>query len=266
MQIRRYLTGIIVVTFLTALCNGSAAYESLRPVRNLKWDMFHVPGGISSDPNIKIDWDHSDGEPLYYFVLFDTNPEHTFQYPEAARYDFIIWTGITSWEIAEAVPDDVAYYFHVAADDNGGVIGPTTTVGPFRIDTREEGISFESEHALQPGTPIYIKMTDFSLNDHAPGVHDVYIGKVRQCRRVRNNCAYRTSVQYMARGHICSGRNVHKSELMSCDLCGKKTPWQEVHETDDSLYLCLDCFKHLGKLIDGKIKECVTRFMDGNVI
>jgi len=52
----------------------------------------------------------------------------------------------------------------------------------------------------------------------------------------------------------------------SCNLCGEKIPPGEIHETDDLVRLCNNCFKYIEALPDGKIKESIKEFLRGNTI
>lgn len=125
----------MVIIGMIVLGAGSAAGENFGPVRNLEVTTWHFPDMVTSESEIKMEWEHCDGEPAYYLVQFDTNPEHTFQYPEANDADYTPWTKTTSPDLSELNPDDEEFYFHVAANDAISEIGPTTTAGPFRIDT-----------------------------------------------------------------------------------------------------------------------------------
>jgi hypothetical protein len=40
----------------------------------------------------------------------------------------------------------------------------------------------------------------------------------------------------------------------------------EIHETDDFVWLCINCVKYIEALPDGKIKESIKEFLAGNVI
>ncbi|MDM8526065.1 hypothetical protein QUF80_22045 [Desulfococcaceae bacterium HSG8] len=51
---------------------------------------------------------------------------------------------------------------------------------------------------------------------------------------------------------------------ISCDLCGKNGGG-ELYKTDKFVYLCPFCFKHLDSS-GGKIRQCVERWLEGNVI
>ncbi|MDM8550988.1 PilZ domain-containing protein [Desulfobacterales bacterium HSG2] len=130
----------------------------------------------------------------------------------------------------------------------------------------EGGMYFESNYALPAGSPVYIKTINFSADDYMPGAYRAYVAQVRWCRKNTNASGFGTGVQYMARGYIINGTRPHQPELVRCDLCGERTPSEDAHETDDSMHLCLNCFKHLGALIDGKIKKSIIRFVSGNVI
>ncbi len=128
----------------------------------------------------------------------------------------------------------------------------------------EGGMYFETEDALMIGAPVYIRMINFSPEAYTPGSHKAFVAQVRWCRKIPETSVFGAGVQYMAKAHL-NGIDMD-SETSLCDLCGENTALTEIHETNDALGLCLDCFKRLGGLIDGKIKECIMRFATGNVI
>ena len=59
--------------------------------------------------------------------------------------------------------------------------------------------------------------------------------------------------------------NVHGLSC-SCDLCGEKVASEEIHENEDFVCLCINCFNYLKELPEGKIKESIKEFLIGNVI
>ena len=124
------------------------------------------------------------------------------------------------------------------------------------------GMYFESNDVLPEGIPIYIKVINFSPDNYIPGAYRAYIAQVRWCRK-NNASGFGAGVQYVARGYIT---NEHQATRIQCDLCGEKISSGEIHETDDAMLMCLNCFKHFGTLIDGKIKKSIVRFVNGNVI
>ncbi|MCP4112285.1 MAG: PilZ domain-containing protein [Desulfobacteraceae bacterium] len=118
------------------------------------------------------------------------------------------------------------------------------------------GMYFESASTLPQYAPVYIKILN---SEHDPDAFRVYMGQVRWCKKRQGASFYGTGVKYIAIGHIA------KKQDFSCELCDRNS-LRELHSTEDLLFLCLDCFKHLGWLPKGKIKESIMRFMIGNVI
>jgi len=127
------------------------------------------------------------------------------------------------------------------------------------------GMYFETDYMLDQDSHIYIKMINFSPDTYTPGAYKAYMAKVVWCRKTGKKPIYGAGVRYVASGHIPHGRDIH-GLTHSCDLCGHKTSPAEIHETDDSLHLCPDCFRHLGRVIDGKIRDSVLKFISGNVL
>ena len=51
-----------------------------------------------------------------------------------------------------------------------------------------------------------------------------------------------------------------------CDLCDKKTPFEDIHRTKEHVHLCPDCHKHISAMPEGKIKDSIMRFLMRNII
>jgi hypothetical protein len=68
-----------------------------------------------------------------YYYLFDNNSKHTFTDINTSGIPFGNYYDTSSTNYTNV--DDKAYYFHIAAEDTLENIGPTSTLGPFRIDT-----------------------------------------------------------------------------------------------------------------------------------
>ena len=129
----RHISDIVIsVTLMIMLFIVPAVAQNVGEVPDIR-----SPGHGSDIPSkvsrIDIIYDIPEGDPYGYFVLFDTNPGHTFDglNPDG---EYVTRRSFTSPDFAEFQPDDVAYYFHIAAADGKGEIGPTVTAGPYRID------------------------------------------------------------------------------------------------------------------------------------
>lgn len=104
------------------------------------------------------------------------------------------------------------------------------------------------------------------LND-GPEAYKSYQTEVNWYRDIAegDGSCYGAGVQYVVKSHtVCEG-NVCESRY-SCDLCGENTIYGEIHEKEDFIYLCSDCFKQLEALPNGKIKESIEDFLIGNFI
>ncbi len=121
----------LIVIFLFRLCSGPASGTEAVPNVDSLMHFINIPSRVS---RIKMTWDVPGGNPRGYFVLFDTEPDHTYAGPDPAGASHTAGTGF-SQDFADSAPDDVAYYFHIAAKYGEEEIGPVTTAGPYRIDT-----------------------------------------------------------------------------------------------------------------------------------
>jgi len=121
-------------------------------------------------------------------------------------------------------------------------------------NSSEGGMYFESDHDLHPGSEICIKITDYSSNDHCPEARDGYRGEVMWCRKI-----------FKEDGTSCYGVGV-RFIVNVCDKCGEKVSFTEIHRTEDLIFLCPSCLKHLETLPDEKIKETVANYLLGNVL
>ncbi len=151
MKIMRHMPIIVLAAFLPLLCDGvsgaqdvglarnpgsgrSLISQDVGLVRNLK-SASHSPGDLPSpDHMISVQWEQAEGDPRLYFVRFDTDPDYTFDDLNTVGAYRIRWPLRYLWTPMESEPDDVAYYFHIAAGDKEWTPGLTTTMGPFRID------------------------------------------------------------------------------------------------------------------------------------
>ncbi|HHC25724.1 MAG TPA: hypothetical protein ENK58_10020 [Desulfobacterales bacterium] len=129
----RHISDIVIsATLMLMLFSGPAAAQNVGEVPDIQ-----SPGHNSEIPSrvsrTDVTWGIPEGDPYGYFVLFNTNPGHTFDglNPDG---EHVTRRSFTSPDFATSRPDDVAYYFHIAAADGKGEIGSTVTAGPYRID------------------------------------------------------------------------------------------------------------------------------------
>ncbi|QTA89487.1 PilZ domain-containing protein [Desulfonema magnum] len=125
------------------------------------------------------------------------------------------------------------------------------------------GMYFETSESLYPQLSLYIKMINFSPDSYSPGLYKVFMANVVWCRKIADTPVYGVGVRHLVRGHIIKHENTHGAGD-SCDLCGKRN-FKEIHKTEDALYFCRNCFKHMGGMTQGKTNENMLKFMVGNL-
>ncbi|MDM8526532.1 PilZ domain-containing protein, partial [Desulfococcaceae bacterium HSG8] len=120
------------------------------------------------------------------------------------------------------------------------------------LNTSEGGMYFESGHDLHPGSEICIKMRDYSPDTHGPEACDGYRAEVMWCRKIfkGDTTCYGVGVRFIV--------NV-------CDKCGEKVAYNDIHKTDNFVFLCSNCFKYVDNLSDEN-KKRVEDYLIGNVI
>jgi len=73
-----------------------------------------------------------------------------------------------------------------------------------------------------------------------------------------------TGVQLIAQRYDFAAPFLNTME--KCDLCGSAIPAAKISSTEEAFRLCPGCRRRLDALPEGKIKDCINRFIDGNVI
>lgn len=127
----RWLIFVMVMTFF--FMADSVAARGPGPVRNPKSATHHldIPAHYFQ---IEITWDPPDsGDAAGYFWRFDSDPDYTFDALNTADAFHTSDTKVTSQNFIKSEADYITYYFHIAAFDSDGEIGPTTIVGPYFI-------------------------------------------------------------------------------------------------------------------------------------
>ena len=129
------------------------------------------------------------------------------------------------------------------------------------------GMYFESDHAIKQKSDICIKMVNYTPDTPSPEAYKAYRAKVKWCKKIDKSetACYGIGIQFLAKSHTVYGGNVH-GLTCSCDLCGEKVASEEIHENEDLVCLCINCFNYLEELPESKIKESIKEFLIGNVI
>ena len=128
-----------------------------------------------------------------------------------------------------------------------------------------DGMSFRSECPVPMEKHLYIRMKDLTPETFISGAFQACVARVSSCEKVvdDNTEIYDVAVKFLTNGLIIIGGSAREYQ---CDLCSETDHSEEMYITQDSLYLCHDCFKRWGELVDGEIRESIERFMVGNVL
>jgi len=124
-------------------------------------------------------------------------------------------------------------------------------------DKSLEGIRFESDIEIESKLPFSIIIPPHAGIVQASEFPTAYVARLKWCQKDVTRCNYTMGAELLFQGYVLNRDELY-STSGTCDLCGGKLSGQ-VYKTDKPLYLCLNCFKHLGGV-------SVMRFVNGNVI
>jgi hypothetical protein len=129
------------------------------------------------------------------------------------------------------------------------------------------GLYIESLNPITPETDVAIMMINYNPGTYGPEAYKSYIAQVKWSKDISENGSpkHGFGVEFLSKSHeVCE--ILVPENVTSCDLCGKLIPSEDNYYLDDMIVVCPNCNKHLSALPDGQIKECIKRFLIGNVI
>ena len=131
----------------------------------------------------------------------------------------------------------------------------------------EDGLYFESIHALEPNSKMTITMQNYSPGASGPEAFQSYLAEIRWCldRSDQSSARYGVGVRILEKTHTRSTETEVKQH-QSCDLCGDEFDKASICLMDGSICLCPGCYQHLDTMPDGQIKSSIKRFLIGNVL
>lgn len=127
------------------------------------------------------------------------------------------------------------------------------------------GLYFESDQALDRGAEVYVRIKKPAVG--LSGACPVHMGKVRWCAGKSgpvDASEYGAGVETTLRGSLLRTEDP-TCKVYACDLCGA-CGLKEIHQTEEGVFLCYNCFARLGELERGQIQDCISRFAVGNVV
>jgi hypothetical protein len=129
------------------------------------------------------------------------------------------------------------------------------------------GMCYETDQKLDPESEVCVVMQNYAPDQPGPERYRSYLIRVRWIEALPdegNNC-YAAGARIIARSHevltACSDE-----PFQFCDLCGVLMPVCCLQRTPENAQLCEQCHKHFQSIPEGKLRECVARFLIGNVI
>ncbi|MBF0450027.1 MAG: hypothetical protein HQK75_04945 [Candidatus Magnetomorum sp.] len=162
----------IIFFFLSGMCllvssNNVLGMDAVEQLRSTT----HVVNDPSTLTQIRVTWQIPNGYTQVngYYYSFDNNQTHTFTELNTNGVSFGNYYDAVSPDYSSV--DDTAYYFHIAAEDISENIGPTSTIGPFRIDT------VAPKNALV-SAPSVIYNDAVTLTLGATGAIDMYVSNI----------------------------------------------------------------------------------------
>ncbi|KPA19558.1 transmembrane protein [Candidatus Magnetomorum sp. HK-1] len=154
----------------------SLSHPYVKISKRLRGAASAVPAEVTNNPNVEMTWDPPQGEQTSgYYYSFNQNSGHNLTSFNTVQKPPIRTRKITSRDLEG---DDVSYYFHVAAVDQEGRIGKTTSIA-FRIDS-------EKPTNVNVSLPEISNSRDIELILGADGATDMYV----------SNTAYDTGGQW----------------------------------------------------------------------
>lgn len=129
------------------------------------------------------------------------------------------------------------------------------------------GLCYETQQPLRPEDEVCIIMENYAPGHSGPEGFRSYLARICWTELISQNGTehYAAGARWVVRSHdiLATESNVPHQ---NCDLCGALTPLHKLEQTHNNIQLCSACFKHYNNIPSGKIRQCVERFLVGNVI
>lgn len=134
-------------------------------------------------------------------------------------------------------------------------------------DFSDGGLCFEAHEALKPGADVCIVMEQYDPDLAGLEGYHSYVASIRWAHlRAKNGTkSHVVGARFITRSHdILATENQLPRHF--CDLCSTMMPLNKMETTHGGAQLCPHCMKHFQSIPSGKPRQCVERFLVGNVI
>lgn len=131
----------------------------------------------------------------------------------------------------------------------------------------EGGICYETDRKLNPEEDVCIVMENYAPGRSGPEGYHSYVARIRWTQLLSKNGVQRhaTGAQIVARSHEILATD-EQMPIRICDLCNTRVAQHRIIQTASHAQICKQCAKHLNKITSDKVRQCVERFLMGNVI
>jgi hypothetical protein len=131
----------------------------------------------------------------------------------------------------------------------------------------DAGLCYEACHKMEPDADVCIVMQNYTPGNIGPEAYHSYVARIRWIHLLSQNGSrrYAAGAQIVARSHEILSTD-QRIPPAHCDLCGCLEPMHKVTQTETGIALCRLCLKHFNNIPSLKIRQCVERFLIGNVV
>jgi len=154
---------------------------------------------------------------------------------------------------------DTPLYYSLPLEDRSGVAR--------LLNISPQGVFFESHQPLEPGQDIHLVLPkpppEALLQNGYAGYQASIIWHAERSRNRRPS--YGIGVQLLDKTEEMERFSILEQPI-ECDLCCKSFQTGSILQWRETVRLCTGCSDHLASIPEGVIRNCVLRFLDGNVL
>ena len=134
-------------------------------------------------------------------------------------------------------------------------------------DYSRDGLCYETDQPLEIESEVCIIMDNYVPGQDGPEGYRSYVARIRWLQLLSRNGAdrYAAGAQIVARSHEVLATEAQMPKQF-CDLCAAVKPAHRIELTESGLELCRQCSRHFHNIPSDKIRQCVERYLLGNVL
>ena len=134
-------------------------------------------------------------------------------------------------------------------------------------DYSNDGLCYETDQPLNIESEVCIVMDNYVPGKAGPEGYRSYVAQIRWLQLQSSNGVdrYAAGAQIVARSHKILDTEALLPQQI-CDLCGAMKPAHRIVADEKGVQLCDQCRRHYYSIPSAKIRQCVERYLLGNVI